>query len=184
MRFGISMQDINLLQPGAESLTRQRRWGLITAVGLAVVGGATQMHLWLQHEELRQQQQRLESTRLARQQQLQLQQRASQQRRTIVAQQRRVVEVLRGLGLSKSAQGHYTKIDMLQDGWRLHGVAASHADVGLVVSTLQRHLSDLRVIAEKIVVQDSITPADQPHAGVRYELRLRAPTKDPSTESM
>lgn len=176
------MQDINLLRPGAGSLARKRRWLLITAVGLAVVGGATQIQLWLQHDALRQQQQRLESTRLARQQQLQLQQRAVEQRRTIVAQQHRVLKVLRGLGLSTSARGHYTQIDMLQDGWRLHGIAASHADVGVVVSSLQRHLSDLRVVAEKMVAEDSTTVVDRPHAAVRYELRLRAATEAHSTE--
>lgn len=166
MRCGVSMGDLNLLRPYSKALQRSRRWALSGALVLGMLGIYS---LFTEREaalaQLKDQQQ-LQAEQRTEQQQWQLQRAALRQRQGLIDQQRRVVSVLRGVALSKSATAHYTKVHWAADGWSLRGQAASHKEVAGIVSILQAAVTDQIVAAAKVVAVDN-SPR------VNYEIRLR-----------
>ncbi|MEC7974557.1 MAG: hypothetical protein VX142_02015 [Pseudomonadota bacterium] len=91
-----------------------------------------------------------------------------QQRAGVVEQQRRIINVLRGVAMSKVASAHYTKVQWAENGWSLHGQASNHKEVASIVSKLKAVITDQTVVAANVVAADN-SPR------VIYEIRLRRP---------
>ena len=103
------MGELNLLRPRPVTLLRQRRSILSCALLIVMLGI---YGLWIERESVRAQLtdlQQLQAKQRLDQQQQQLQQAALQQRAGVVEQQRRIINVLRGVAMSKAASAHYTK---------------------------------------------------------------------------
>ena len=167
------MGELNLIWPRPVTLLRRRRCILSCALLLVMLGI---YGLWIERESVRAQltdlQQLQAKQRLdQQQQQLQqaaLQQAALQQRAGVVEQQRRIINVLRGVAMSKVASAHYTKVQWAEDGWSLHGQASNHKEVASIVSKLKAVITDQTVVPANVVAADN-SPR------VIYEIRLRRP---------
>lgn len=167
------MHNVNLLRPCSRALSYRRGFVAIWAAMLALLGGYGLLHKRAEVRALVAQQQQQESAKQVQQQQLVRQQAALAQRRAIVSQQLGVINVLRGIGLSKSAVGRYTKVRLANEGWNLQGVAANHGDVAQIVLKLQAAAHGYSVAVAKVSATAAASSAVPLTPRVTYEIRLR-----------
>lgn len=167
------MHNVNLLRPRSGAMSYRRGFFAICAAMLVLLGGFGLLHKRAEVRALVAQQQQQESAKQVQQQQLVRQQAALAQRRAIVRQQLGVINVLRGIGLSKSAVGRYTKVRLATEGWNLQGVAANHGDVAQMVLKLQAAAPRYSVAVAKVSATGAASSSVPLTPRVTYEIRLR-----------
>ena len=167
------MHNVNLLRPRSGALSDRRGFFAMCAAMLLLLGGFGLLHKRAEVRALVAQLQQQESAKQVQQQQLVRQQTASAQRRAIVRQQLGVVNVLRGIGLSKSAVGRYTKVRLATEGWNLQGVAANHGDVVQMVLKLQAAAPGYSIAVAKVSATGAASSSVPLTPRVTYEIRLR-----------
>ena len=167
------MRNVNLLRPRSGALSYRRGFFAICAALLVLLGGYGLLHKRAEVRALVAQLHQQESAKQVQQQQLVRQQAALAQRRAIVRQQLGVINVLRGIGASKSAMGRYTTVRLANEGWNLQGVAANHGDVAQVVLKLQATAPGYSVAVAKVSATGAASSAAPQTPRVTYEIRLR-----------
>ena len=167
------MHNVNLLRPRSGAMSYRRGFLAICAAMLLLLGGFGLLHKRAEVRALVAQQQQQESAKQVQQQQLVRQQAALAQRRAIVRQQLGVINVLRGIGISKSAVGRYTKVRLATEGWNLQGVAANHDDVAQMVLKLQAAAPGYSFAVAKVSATGAASSTVPLTSRVTYEIRSR-----------